>query len=85
MRYRILIVRAAEREMERLPERVHRRISARILGLETQPRPPGCLKLRGGDGWRIRVGDYRVLYLVDEATRTVTVEGVLHRSIAYRG
>ncbi|MBI4706010.1 MAG: type II toxin-antitoxin system RelE/ParE family toxin [Deltaproteobacteria bacterium] len=84
-RYRVRIARSAQAEMDRLSQQVHRRVAARILELEAQPRPPGCRKLRGSDGWRLRVGDWRVLYVVDDAARLVTVMGVRHRSVAYRG
>ncbi|HEY1372207.1 MAG TPA: type II toxin-antitoxin system RelE/ParE family toxin [Candidatus Binatia bacterium] len=59
-------------------------ISRRIIALETNPRPPAALKLQGGDGYRFRVGDYRVLYTIDDATRRVFIYSVAHRREAYR-
>jgi mRNA interferase RelE/StbE len=57
----------------------------RIEGLSTEPRPPGCRKLVGANNlWRIRVGDYRVIYSIDDPRRRVDVNAVRHRSDAYR-
>lgn len=83
-RYTVEIKRSAEREMDRLPEDVHMRISEKILALETNPRPPASMKLRGGEGYRLRIGDYRVLYTVDDKLHRVLVYGVAHRREAYR-
>jgi len=83
--YTVEITRSAEREMGQLPESVHRRVTERILGLETNPRPPGSRKLRGGeDEYRLRVGDYRVLYGVNDPAQHVVVYSVAHRREAYR-
>jgi len=62
-----------------------RRIIVRIEGLASNPRPQGCVKLLGADNlWRIRVGEYRVIYSIDEHTRIVDISAVRHRSDAYR-
>ncbi len=62
-----------------------RRIIWRIEALASNPRPPGCVKLRGADDlWRIRVGDYRVIYSIDDGARIVDISAVRHRSDAYR-
>jgi mRNA interferase RelE/StbE len=70
--------------MELLPQKVHRRVTAKILSLEMNPRPSGVRKLQGTEGYRVRVGDYRVLYTVDDPSRTVVVYSVAHRREAYR-
>jgi len=82
--YAAEIKRSAEKEMDRLPDKIHQRISDRILALETNPRPPGAKKLQGEDGYRFRVGDYRVLYTIDDQTRRIFVYSVAHRREAYR-
>ncbi len=84
MRYNVEIKRSAEREMNRLPAEMHRRISERILALEDNPRPLGSRKLRGGEAYRLRVGDYRVLYTSDDQARRIFVYCVAHRREAYR-
>jgi mRNA interferase RelE/StbE len=54
-----------------------------MLALENDPRPPGCLKMAGSDEWRIRVGVYRIRYLIDDATRRVFITRVGHRRNVY--
>ena len=83
--YRILLERSAERDLRRLAADTHDRIIRRIQGLATNPRPPGCRKLMGSDtDWRIRIGDYRVVYEIDDTTRVVRVNRVRHRREVYR-
>jgi len=53
--------------------------------LEASPRPPGCKKLKGADKeWRIRVGDYRIVYEIDDAAKTVDVTRIAHRREVYQ-
>ena len=60
------------------------RLVPRLEQLATEPRPPGCKKLRGGDKeWRIRVGDYRVVFEIDDRARAVDVTRIAHRSEVY--
>lgn len=83
--YRIVFLSGAEREFLRLSKGVRLRLSRHIEALAADPRPAGCVKLTGSQNiWRIRVGDYRVLYTIDDAGRTVTVTRVAHRRESYR-
>jgi mRNA interferase RelE/StbE len=82
--YTVLIKRSAEREMNRLPGDTFERVSLAILALEKEPRPNGCKKLRGLDAYRLRTGDYRVLYTVDDRKRQVEITAVGHRRDVYR-
>jgi len=84
VRYTVEIKRSAEREIDGLPPNIHQRISEKIIALETNPRPPTSAKLQGGEGYRLRVGDYRVLYIIDDKARRIFVYGVAHRREAYR-
>lgn len=85
MLYRVLVMRSAERDIAALPPPLKRRVATAIGGLASDPRPPGAKLLRGSDRrWRIRVGDYRVLYLVHDADVLVVVVKVRHRGHAYR-
>ncbi|MEE8585381.1 MAG: type II toxin-antitoxin system RelE/ParE family toxin [Acidobacteriota bacterium] len=85
MPYEILFARSARRELERLPSKIAERIFNRIEKLSDQPRPRGSVKLRGAaNHWRIRAGDYRVIYAVDDRSRIVDVSAIRHRSDAYR-
>ena len=83
-RYDIRIIPSAERDMKPLPSDVLRRINDAILGLESVPRPKTCKRLRGREGYRMRVGSYRILYLIDDMARTVQVVAVGHRKDVYR-
>ena len=83
--YAVTFVRSARKELEELPRSVVTRVVIRIESLGISPRPAGCRKLQGAaDLYRIRVGDYRVIYAVDDERHVVDVVAVRHRSDAYR-
>ena len=83
--YRVLLESAAEKDLRRLSPDIHDRVITVIQGLTANPRPPGCRKLTGSkNDWRIRVGDYRVLYEIADAIRVVRVNRVRHRREVYR-
>ena len=83
--YRVSLRASAEKELQELSTKVVRRILPRLELLAAVPRPPGCKKLKGGDKeWRIRVGDYRIVYVIDDAARTVDVTRIAHRRDVYR-
>lgn len=85
MGYRIRIRPSALKEIQRLPDREITRIEARIDDLALEPRPHGSEKMQGGGGeHRLRVGNHRVIYSVDDAARLVTIEKVGHRGDVYR-
>ncbi len=83
--YTVLIKRLAEKEMDRLPARTFDRVAQGILKLERDPRPKGSRKLRGVQDYRLRVGEYRILYSIDDDQRVVEVVAVGHRRDVYRG
>lgn len=84
MPYGVLLKRSAERELSSLPHAIHDRVVERLVRLGATPRPAGAVKLRGSDAYRIRVGDYRVLYVIDDARRRVEVVAIGHRRDVYR-
>ena len=84
MTHRILILRRAQKELAGLPPARYDRVKEAILALASDPRPTGSLKLAQRDGWRIRVGDYRVIYEIDDTLRAITVLHVGHRRDVYR-
>ena len=84
MKYRLEIKKSAEKQLRQLPVDVFQLVNERILALADNPRPRGCKKLVGGLGWRIRSGDYRILYEVDDERRVVTICAVKPRQSAYR-
>jgi mRNA interferase RelE/StbE len=84
MSYAISILRRAQKELADLPVGACERVRDAVRALAQDPRPPGCLKLTGREGWRIRVGDYRVIYEIDDRQQTVTVLHIGHRRDIYR-
>ncbi|MBX3179431.1 MAG: type II toxin-antitoxin system RelE/ParE family toxin [Candidatus Hydrogenedentes bacterium] len=84
MPYSVSIKRSAEKEIDDLPVGIFERVASAILELEAEPRPPGCVKLRGMDKFRIRVGSYRILYTIDDERLSVRVVAVGHRGDVYR-
>lgn len=83
MSYEVLIRRRAARELAEIPLRDYERVKRSIFALAEDPRPQGCLKLTGRAGWRIRIGNYRVIYEVDDPNQTVTVLDVGNRRDIY--
>ena len=82
--YRIEIFPAARRELEKLGPLLVGRVAEAIAELSSNPRPRGCRKLTDSDcDYRVRVGDYRVLYEVSDKEKLVSVYRVRHRSRAY--
>lgn len=86
MIYQVRIARDAERDIAALQTSVVPRVFKAIKALGENPRPPGCKKLKGiqAESWRIRVGAYRILYLIDDGIRIVEVREVGHRKDIYR-
>jgi mRNA interferase RelE/StbE len=83
--YEIYLERAAERDLRKLSAETFHRIIPRIHALADNPRPPGCRKLAGSDNdWRIRIGDYRVIYEIDDTASNVRIFRVRHRREAYQ-
>jgi len=82
--WQIEIARDARKELERLPTQIQIRISKAILALEENPFPHGCKKLKNRDGFRIRVGDYRILYFADTKLKQIAVGVIGHRREVYR-
>jgi len=83
--YTLLINRSAERDLRKLHGVIFERVNEKILALRNDPRPPGVRKLSGDlEGWRVRMGDYRILYQIDDDAQTVTIVRVKHRREVYR-
>ena len=83
--YAITFARSARRELEKIDPSLARRILITIEELSNEPRPPGCRKLQGSTNlWRVRIGDYRVVYSVDDRHRVIDITAVRHRREAYR-
>ena len=83
--YEILIERMAEKDIKTLPADILRRIIPIIKSLSPTPRPSGCRKISGSKNlWRIRIGDYRVLYEIEDKAATIKIMRVKRRKEVYR-
>lgn len=84
-RYAITFARSARKELERLNDPLLTRVFHKIEELAGEPRPAECRKLVGTENlWRIRIGDYRVVYAIHDANGTVDIVAVRHRKEVYR-
>lgn len=81
--YTIKLSRSAEKEFDRLDSSLQRRILKKLRGLEAAPRGPGSIKLSGDESWRVRIGDYRVVYEIHDDVLIVLVLRVGHRRDIY--
>lgn len=82
--YAVELKPSARKELDSLPDTVLARVIDKIESLARDPRPAGCKKLKGyKDQWRVRIGDWRAVYIVNDATRVVSVTRVAHRSKVY--
>lgn len=85
MPYQIALAPRAERELKALPQPARRKVDAKILSLAAQPRPAGCKKLQAKEElYRVRVGDYRIVYSVHDDVLLVLVLRIAQRGDAYR-
>jgi len=82
--YRLEVNHTAHRQIRRLSAQTQERVHRAISDLAENPRPPGVKKLTARDGYRIRVGDYRILYQVDDRVKVVIIYRVLPRGNIYR-
>lgn len=83
--YRVVLAEGAEKQLHKLDKQVQRRISLALGKLAADPRPSGVKKLKSDDDlWRIRVGDWRVVYEIEDGRLVVLVIAIGHRSTVYR-
>ena len=83
MTYQVILKRSAEKELDALPGSIQKRIVSRLLALEESPRPPGVKKLQGQESYRLRAGDYRILYTIDDKSKKVVVLAIGNRREVY--
>jgi mRNA interferase RelE/StbE len=82
--YKLELETHARREYRDLPMRVREQVADVLDDLQRNPRPPGGKKLVGATGYRVRMGDYRILYTIDDASSVVRVYRIGHRREFYR-
>lgn len=81
--YELLLLPTAQKDLDKPEALVFARVLKKIRALSEDARPPGCLKLTDEDGYRIRTGDYRILYRIDDALKRVYIYRVKHRKDVY--
>ena len=84
MTYKISIRRKAQKQLAKIPANDYKKIKQAILDLAQDPRPSGSIKLKGRPGWRIRKGDYRVIYEIQDDLLIIIVLDVGNRKDIYR-
>ncbi|MBC8548182.1 MAG: type II toxin-antitoxin system RelE/ParE family toxin [Candidatus Brocadiales bacterium] len=82
--YSILLSNRAEKQLDKFDNKQYQKIKIAILTLKDNPRPFGCIKLTNQEGYRIRVGSYRILFEIDDSEKNVKIYSVKHRKDAYR-
>jgi mRNA interferase RelE/StbE len=82
--YKIQIIPSAIKDLDQLDDKFFSQIKDKILSLSSNPRPPNTLKLTAEEGYRIRSGDYRILYRIDDKNKVIYIYRVKHRKDAYR-
>ena len=81
--YRVTVASSAVKELNSFPKKDRQRIGSRLRLLAQEPRPPGSEKLTGQDRYRVRQADYRIIYAIDDSTRSVDVVKIGHRREVY--
>ena len=84
MSFTVRILPRAEKQLTWLDATPYETIKKKMYSLRENPRPPGCRKLMDQPGWRVRAGDYRIVYEIDDVSRIVTILRVGHRKEIYR-
>ncbi len=82
--YTVQISNVAEKDLNKIPDKYYKKIKQVLSGIEIDPRPVGCLKLSILEGYRIRVGQFRVLYEIIDDKKIVNVYRIRHRKDAYK-
>jgi mRNA interferase RelE/StbE len=81
--YRILLLPQAEKDLDEFRGKILQQIKGKILSLSKNPRPHGCLKLTADEGYRLRSGNYRVIYRINDKEKIVYIYRIKHRKEAY--
>ena len=84
MSYNVIIRTSAKKELKRLNNNIFERVMERIIELKENPRPIGCEKLGGQDSYRIRIGDFRVVFTIDEKAKLVEIIKIGDRKEVYK-
>ena len=84
MLYRIIIKPSAQKDLDRLPDKELKRILTRFGQLKMNPRPIGVQKLSDDEGYRVRIGNYRILYIINDKIKNIFIYRIKHRKDVYK-
>jgi mRNA interferase RelE/StbE len=84
MRYQVNLPKTVQKQLNTLPQELKQRILKTLVQLQEEPRPVNSLQMKGGQGFRLRIGDYRVLYDIDDGNKIVNLRRIGHRREIYR-
>jgi len=82
--YAIKLIPQAQKDLNNLPPKIFQKTKTVIFGLGQTPRPQGAIKLTEQEGYRVRIGDYRILYRIDDTAKEIYIYRIKHRKEAYR-
>ncbi len=82
--YKIEVLPSAQKDLDNLEKKFFIKIGDKINSLESNPRPAGCLKLTAEEGYRLRSGNYRILYRIDDKNKVIYIYRVKHRRESYQ-
>jgi len=82
--YKIFILPPAQKDLDNLPTKIFNQMKNKISLLSNNPRPSGCLKLTAEEGYRLKTGDYRILYRIDDKEKIIYIYRIKHRKEVYK-
>lgn len=82
--YKLFLIASAQKDLDDLPDQIFEQIKEKLLSLQNNPRPHGCLKLTAKEGYRLRSGEYRILYRIDDKKKCLFIYRIKHRRESYR-
>jgi mRNA interferase RelE/StbE len=83
--FRVVLSKSAEKDLSKLPSRVVKQIIPVLESLSETPRPLGCKKLKGFDDlWRVRIGNYRAVYAIEDVLFLIDIRAIGHRKDIYK-
>lgn len=82
--YKLFILPSAQKDCDELPQKVLNQVKNKLLPLEREPRPFGAIKMTGEEGYRVKTGNYRILYRIDDDKKIIYVYRIKHRRESYR-
>lgn len=85
MKYTVILAKSAQKQLDKLPDDTRGRVLRKLSTLEANPRSPDTKKLKGTDAYRVRVGDYRIIYEIEDGKLLILVIQIGHRREVYRG